>query len=97
MNREMRRDRETGKRSRDSEVPSERKRQREGVASRWLVRGRRVVGGVGASEGGREGRRVCERGGGAIDRMALVASGSKKSRRAESGAVGKACIRATSG
>lgn len=29
--------------------------------------------------------------------MALVASGSKKSRRAESGAVGKACIRATSG
>ena len=63
MNREMRRDRETGKRSRDSEVPSERKRQREGVASRWLVRGRRVVGGVGASEGGREGRRVCERGG----------------------------------
>lgn len=47
-------------------------------------------GGVGASEG--------VRGGGAIDRMALVASGSKKSRRAESGAVaGKARIRATSG
>lgn len=48
----------------------------------------------------REGQRVCEgrgRAGGAIDRMALVASGSKKSRRAESGAVGKACIRATSG
>lgn len=43
---------------------------------------------------------MCEgrgRAGGAIDRMALVASGSKKSRRAESGAVGKACIRATSG
>lgn len=44
-------------------------------------------GGVGASEG------VARSIG-----WALVASGSKKSRRAESGAVaGKACIRATSG
>lgn len=97
MNREMRRDRET---ERDRGI--RRYRGKEGDRGKgWRVVGRYAGGGrLAALVRAREGERAergCVSGGGAIDRMALVASGSKKSRRAESGAVGKACIRATSG
>lgn len=77
------RKRETGRTGElDCGRDKEREEETEGVSGGSQRRG------VGEAFGGREARSIG---------WLWFASGSKKSRRAESGAVGKACIRATSG